>query len=112
MSASSGCPQHPAPCVLERARAGLDRAGEGDLGEAPRRGGLVAAQVDAIATVDGGTVAPAGAREVEGTASAVHHLAPTPGGALTPARKRGVQQPFQPQARIIRRLVGAYGHLG
>src|SRR4051812_11681041 len=55
----------------ERQRYGGERAGEGDLREHPGRRDLIAREVDTVAPVDGGPVAPAGAGQVDGSRTAV-----------------------------------------
>src|SRR5215213_9747735 len=91
----------PTSRVLEGERAGVDRARERDLAETARGGDLVAAEEDAVATVDRRPVAPAGAGKVQGAAAAVHHLTAAPSDALAPVLEGYVEQLLQAPAGVI-----------
>src|SRR4051812_47946660 len=86
--------------VVDRESARLDRARPGNLGEAARRRGLVAAQEHAVATVDRRAVTPREPRQVERAAAAVHDLAATPGHAVAPALEGRVEQLLEARGRV------------
>src|SRR5690348_2618045 len=100
-----------APRLRERAGARLDRAGERDLRQAAVCRDLVAAEEDAVAAIDGGTVPPRGSWEVERAAAAVHHLAATPRGPFAPTLDRDVEKGFQPGIGVRGGLTGTDGHM-
>ena len=97
--------------ILDCECAGVDRAGERYLGQATRRGDLVAAQEYAVAAIDRWTIAPAGARQVQRAAAAVYHLAPAPGDAPMPVLEGDVEQKLEARGGVLGALGGSDRHL-
>src|SRR4051794_9106536 len=79
----------------EGAACRIQPAGDRHLGQQPRGGDLVAGEEDAVAAIDGGTVAPGHPGHVESAGAAPHHQPPPPGLTLAPVRNRDVDEALE-----------------
>src|SRR5262249_34335591 len=86
-------------------------ARERHLGKTAGRRNLVAAEVDTLAAIDPGAVAPGRPGEVEGAAASLHDLASAPCGALPPVLEGQVEQRFQARGSSVGTLMRTDRHL-
>src|SRR4051812_46692150 len=100
-----------APCRGKGKASRFGAARPGDLGEQPGGGDHVTGEEDAVAAIDGGTVAPGLAGMIEGTAAAVHHLATAPALALPKSGEGGTEEALEPQRRRLGPLARPHRHL-
>ena len=89
----------------------LDCAGPCHFREEAGSGDHVSREEDAAASVDGGTVAPRRAREIECTRRIGDELAPAPGDSFTPAGHCLVEQALDAAERGLEVFVAARAEL-